>query len=282
MKQKLLLLSILLIAPLATCGASCTASGTTLAFGTYTGTQLTPTNVVTTNCTVTPSTVELNAGTGSGATTTTRVMTGPSGATLNYTIYQNSTHTTIWGNTVGTNTVSITGTGSKTTTAYGLMAANQAPTPGTYTDTITISVVSSAGTQTGNFSVTATVSAYCSISATSMAFGTYTGAVLNATSSVNATCTNTTAYNLSLSVGTATGATVSNRSMTGPSSNLLGYALYSNSGMTSIWGNTIGTNTVVGKGIGSQQTVTVYGQIPAGQYKVPGSYSDTITATVTY
>jgi len=275
-QRTLVLFSILLTTAITTCNASCTASGTTLAFGTYTGTQLTPTSTVTTNCTVTPSTVELSAGLGAGATTTTRVMTGPSGAKLNYTIYQNSTHTTIWGNTVGTNTLAVTGTGAKANTAYGMMLAGQAPTPGTYTDTITISVVSSAGTQTGNFSVTATVSAECTIAATALSFGTYTGAVLNVNSAVNVTCTNSTPYNVGLNQGTATGATVTTRKMTGASTTL-NYALYSNSGLSTNWGATL-----AGTGNGSLQALTVYGQIPAGQYVKPGSYTDTITATVTY
>jgi len=279
--QKFVLLSIVLMATFASCHAACTASGTTLAFGSYTGVQITPTSVVTTNCTVTPSTVALNAGTGSGATTTTRVMAGPSGAKLNYQIFQNSTHTTNWGNTSGTDTVSITGTGAKTTTAYGLMAAGQAPTPGSYTDTITISVTSSAGTQTGTFSVTATVSPYCTISATSLAFGTYTGVLKNVNSTVNVTCTNTTPYNVGLNAGTSTGATVKTRKMT-QSSNTLSYSLFSNSGLTTGWGNTVGTDTLAGTGSGSLQALTVYGQIPAGQYVVPGSYADTITATITY
>jgi spore coat protein U-like protein len=45
---------------------------------------------------------------------------------------------------------------------------------------------------------------------------------------------------------------------------------------------TIGTDTVPLTGNGAAQVETVYGQIPAGQFVAPGSYSDTITATVTY
>lgn len=280
LQQLALFLFVFMIAS-STCRASCTASGTTLAFGTYTGVQLTPTSVVTTNCTATPRTVELNAGIGSGATTTNRILTGPGGAKLNYQIFQNSTHTTNWGNTVGTDTVAITGTGSKTTTAFGLMAAGQAPTPGTYTDTITISAVSSSGTQTGTFSVTATVQAECTISATALAFGAYTGALLKVNSAVNVTCTNTTPYNVGLNQGTSTGATVTTRKMTN-STNTLSYTLFSNSGLTTNWGNTVGTNTLAGSGTGSLQSLTVFGEIPAGQFVTPGSYTDTITATITY
>src|SRR5437667_2090328 len=68
-----------------------------------------------------------------------------------------------------------------------------------------------AATTTTTFAVTATVQATCVVSATTMAFGTYTGVVANSTSTVSVTCTNTTPYNVGLSAGLATGATVTTR-----------------------------------------------------------------------
>ena len=103
-----------------------------------------------------------------------------------------------------------------------------------------------------------------------------------ATSTVSVTCTNTTPYNVGLSAGLATGATVVTRSMTGPASALLGYQLYRDSAHSLNWGITIATDTLAGTGNGSAQPLTVYGLVPAGQYVAPGTYSDTITATVTY
>jgi len=155
--------------------------------------------------------------------------------------------------------------------ALAVLTLGLASTPASATTTVTTT-----------FAVSATVQATCLISATGLSFGTYTGVVDNATSTVSVTCTNTTPYNVSLNAGTATGATVTTRKMTGPSSALLNYSLFSNSGMTTGWGNTIGTDTVAGTGNGSSQAITVYGQIPASQYVTPGSYADTITATVTY
>ena len=114
-----------------------------------------------------------------------------------------------------------------------------------------------------------------------MAFGTYNGAVANSTSTVSVTCTNTTPYNVGLNAGTATGATVTTRQMTNGSA-VLSYSLTSDSGHSVNWGNTVGTNTVAGTGNGSAQSLTVYGQVAAGQYVTPGAYADTITATVTY
>ena len=72
------------------------------------------------------------------------------------------------------------------------------------------------------------------------------------------------------------------RKMTGPASAVLSYAMYQDSARSVNWGMTIGTDTVTGTGNGSAQAITVYGQLPAGQYVAPGAYSDTITATVTY
>jgi spore coat protein U-like protein len=139
-----------------------------------------------------------------------------------------------------------------------------------------------AATVTTTFGVTATVQATCLVSATPLAFGTYTGAVATSTSAVSVTCTNTTPYNVGLSAGLATGATVTTRSMTGPAAALLGYGLFSDSGHTTNWGITISTDTVTGTANGAAQPITVFGQIPAAEFIAPGAYADTITATVTF
>jgi spore coat protein U-like protein len=110
-----------------------------------------------------------------------------------------------------------------------------------------------------------------------MSFGTYTGTVLPSTSTVTVQCTNTTPYTLGLNAGVASGATVTNRSMTGPGSALLNYGLYTDSGHTTNFATLASTN-----GTGAPIVTTVYGQVAAGQYVAPGSYTDTITATVTY
>jgi spore coat protein U-like protein len=135
---------------------------------------------------------------------------------------------------------------------------------------------------TTTFGVSATVQATCVISATGLAFGTYTGLLSNNTASVSVMCTNTTPYNVSLNAGTTTGSTVTARKMAGTGGQVLNYALFSDSSRTVNWGQTIGTDTVTGTGNGAAQVLTVYGQVAAGQYVTPGAYSDTITATVTY
>lgn len=250
---------------------NCSVTYTSLNFGTYTGTVLDSASTAKISCTNGSWTLGLNAGNGSGATITNRILTGPGGAKLNYNLFQEASRTTVWGNTTSTQE---SGSGSTTLTVYGRVLASQYPVPGTYTDTIS--------SATNSFSVTSTVQATCSISATPMAFGTYSANAVNSTSNISVTCTNTTVYNVGLNAGNTSGATVNNRSMTGPNAAKLGYKLFRDSARTLNWGNSAGSDTLSGSGNGTQQNLAVYGQIPAGQFVNPGSYADTITATITY
>jgi spore coat protein U-like protein len=63
----------------------------------------------------------------------------------------------------------------------------------------------------------------------------------------------------------------------------LKYNLYTTSADTTLLGDgTSSSSTLTGTGTGAAQATTIYGAIPAGQYVTPGSYSDTITATISY
>lgn len=139
-----------------------------------------------------------------------------------------------------------------------------------------------ADTVTTTFQVSATVDPVCQIVANSLPFGTYTGRQTDADTTLTITCTNTTPYSVGLDAGTAPGGTTATREMTGTAGALLPYGLYQDAARATNWGNLPGTDTVAGTGNGSAQTLTVYGRLAAGQYVTPGSYSDTITATVTY
>ncbi len=139
-----------------------------------------------------------------------------------------------------------------------------------------------AATATGSIAVSATVLSFCTVSAASLPFGNYSSVVVNLTTTVTATCTTGTAYNVGLDAGQGTGATVAARKMTLSAGNTLTYGLYSDTGHSTVWGNTIMTNTVTGTGTGIAQPLTVYGQIPAGQFAAPGSYTDTVAVTLTY
>jgi spore coat protein U-like protein len=145
-----------------------------------------------------------------------------------------------------------------------------------------LNLPASAATATTTFGITSTVQSNCVMSGNSLGFGAYTGSAIPVTTTLSVTCTNGTTYNVGLNAGTASGATVTNRGMTGPGGAWLGYALYQDSSRTTNWGQTVGTDTVGGTGNGSAQSITVYGQLAASQFVTPGSYSDTITATITY
>ncbi len=138
-----------------------------------------------------------------------------------------------------------------------------------------------ATTVTSTIAVSATVLSYCAIVALPLAFGNYSQAALTATTTLTVTCTAGTTYNVGLDPGIGTGATVAARKMT-YLTNTLTYGLYSDSGHSNVWGNTIGTNTQTGTGNGLVQTLTVYGQIPANLAVAPGVYLDTVTASITY
>lgn len=143
-----------------------------------------------------------------------------------------------------------------------------------------------AATATDTFQVTANVLGSCSVSATDLAFGDYTptsGTPLDQTSTVSVTCTTGTTYDVGLNEGLNDyGNGVTGRRMVYATTNFLAYALYSDSGRTTNWGNTVDTDTVDGTGNGSAQDITVYGRVPINQYVTAGGYSDTITVTVTY
>jgi len=49
-----------------------------------------------------------------------------------------------------------------------------------------------------------------------------------------------------------------------------------------VWGTTIGTDTVAATGNGAGQNYTVYGRIQVQTTPAPGTYNDTIVATITY
>jgi len=146
--------------------------------------------------------------------------------------------------------------------------------------------VASAGAQAQSttFNVTTSVGEACSVSATDLGFGAYdplSATNTDATTTLDVTCTLTTTYDVGLDAGTGTGATTTVRVMEF-GANTLNYALYQEAGRTTIWGDTVGVDTVSGTGTGSAQSLTVYGRIPALQSATPGAYTDLITVTVTF
>lgn len=142
---------------------------------------------------------------------------------------------------------------------------------------------SQASTGIGTISVGTNVLSLCLVSGSTMAFGTYnTASQLDQTGTITVLCTFGTSYNVGLDAGSGAGATTSVRKMTGLGGDTLSYALYRNSGRSSLWGSAVGTDTVAGTANGLLQSLTVYGRIPSGQAPKADIYSDTVTITLTY
>jgi spore coat protein U-like protein len=148
-----------------------------------------------------------------------------------------------------------------------------------------------ATTTTQQFQVQLQIQAQCVINTTAtLDFGT-AGVLGGAGGSTNTDqsatlkvqCTNSTTYDIGLDAGTTSGGLVSQRLLNNSStSETIKYNLYTDSGRATIWGNTVGTDTVHATGSGAQQTYTIYGRVPGQNTPTPGTYTDTITVTVTY
>ncbi|KUY53554.1 MULTISPECIES: spore coat U domain-containing protein [unclassified Burkholderia] len=151
---------------------------------------------------------------------------------------------------------------------------------------VTVAAVYSNGTATAQFNVTLTIQANCAIAANPLAFGSsgVLTAAINQQTTVSVTCSNSTPYNIGLDAGSVSGSTVSSRLMAGTTSGntstTVGYQLYQDSGHTTVWGNTQGTDTVGGTGTGSAQVLNVYGQVPTQATPKPDTYQAAVTATV--
>lgn len=154
------------------------------------------------------------------------------------------------------------------------------------------SAMATAGSQTSNLSVTATVIDNCAISTTSVGFGNYDPIVANAAAkkdgqgTVTITCTDGTSPAITLGQGANADAgstdTAPLRRMADGSGDFLAYFLYSDASHTLVWGNDA-TVDVDSTGDGTEYGHDIYGQITEGQASAnAGSYSDTVVATVSF
>lgn len=124
--------------------AGCQISAAPLNFGTAAGlfAAVNANTTLTVTCTnTTPYKIGLDAGGNTGATTTIRKMKAAGADLINYRLYQDSGLTTNFGNTVNTDTVAGTGTGSsQSIIVYGQVPTQASPAPGTYTDTVNVTL----------------------------------------------------------------------------------------------------------------------------------------------
>ena len=126
--------------------ANCVIAANPLDFGQSQGVLASAVTVNTTiNVTCSNTTlynVGLNAGTGTGSSTTTRYMsgTGSNTGTVQFNLFQTAGATN-WGNVQGTDTKSGTGSGvAQALTVYGQIPAQATPAPDSYKSTITATV----------------------------------------------------------------------------------------------------------------------------------------------
>lgn len=147
-------------------------------------------------------------------------------------------------------------------------------------------LLGNAGTVTTTFGVSTTIAGVCVVSTASsgLNFGAYDPTLSSdtlGTTSFKVECSSGLGYTIGLSAGGSGSDTA--RTMSSGGASALNYHLYSDSGRTTNWGASAGAATGTGAGLTTEQTITVYGKIPKNQYSPPiGSYTDSITATVTY
>lgn len=146
-----------------------------------------------------------------------------------------------------------------------------------------------AGTSTSNMNVSATVTTSCSISAGSLAFGSYdavTGAAVQGTAALSVACTKGATAQITLGQGSQAGTGSSDiaplRRMKDSGTNYLSYSLFQDSARTTVWGNTSVTGASYLSAGSAATTITVYGTIGATQDVPAGSYTDSVVATVTF
>jgi spore coat protein U-like protein len=138
-----------------------------------------------------------------------------------------------------------------------------------------------AGSANAPLPVSVVVANNCTIATAAVTFAGYDPLSSTATDStggsVTITCTQGAATTIGLNFGTNTPA--------GPASMangtyLLPYALYSDSGRTTLWGGTTFAPPVAPSK--AARTYPVYGRIPAGTDVPSGTYTDTVQATVNF
>ncbi len=131
----------------------------------------------------------------------------------------------------------------------------------------------------------------CSTSAQAVAFGNYdplSALPTDSTGQVSVTCTNliNLFVNYTVALSTGVSGTYSSRQLAS-GANRLNYNLYTDVTHLLVWGDGTSGTSQISTGflvvlLGTTANHTVYGRIPARQTAAVGSYSDTITVTVTF
>lgn len=129
----------------------------------------------------------------------------------------------------------------------------------------------------------AKVNSTCTIAVSPINFGTINSNSQNLQSTtLTATCTKGTAFNVGLSTGISNN--FSSRYMAlNDNSDQLNYNIYFDNLYNNILGDGNENTTLINDiGTGNDQTFTLFGKIPTGQFVSPGTYSDLISVTLSY
>jgi spore coat protein U-like protein len=243
----------------------------------------------------------ISIGAGSASDATSRKMTGPGGSTARFDLYSDSARTALWGSwetgydSAGVQ-LDVNKSSTTNVTVYGrFFASQQTIATGSYTSAFTANPfirygnLGSASCPTGgltsstSFSATATVASTCNVNATTVNFGAQGILAGNkdAQGTLSIQCSPSLPYTVSLNGGSSGATDPTQRKMSFSGANVT-YGLYRDSARSLPWGSTIGTNTASGNGTGVTQTQTVYGRVPSQTTPKPGTYTDSVIATVGY
>ena len=141
-----------------------------------------------------------------------------------------------------------------------------------------------AATATGSFNSQLIITAECKVqSASNMNFGTdgVLDAIIDTTSALGVQCTNGQTYTISLNGGNGSSGTTTTRTME-LAAELVNYTMWKDAGRSQNWGDTGGEIQTGLTGNGALQNYTVYGRVPVQSTPTAGTYTDTVTVTVTY
>ena len=129
------------------------------------------------------------------------------------------------------------------------------------------------------------LAANCTVTATAVTFGNYdplAAASRNRNGRITIRCNGTGTFTVAISTGQS-GSYTPRYMTSGTTGDQLNYNLYTDAARSLIWGDgSGGTQTVSQPFSNNRVRLTVYGQIPALENIAAGSYTDSITATVTF
>lgn len=265
--------------------------------------------------------LSINAGTDGGGNVNPRRMINGFGDPMQMQLYTDAARSLIWGSrtnatipnprllTFDYTAPALFGSGSQTQTVtlHGRIPVQTGLAAGTYANRFTGGPDTSAEfrfsesgtlpasctsggtagtTRTFPFTVNGSVPVFCQITAKpapDLDFGNVPGLIaanVDNTTAIGLNCTGRTAWQVGLNNGLNASGSV--RRMRNAAGQFVPYELYRDAARNLRWGNTLGSDTQTGTGTGLAVTLTTYGRVVAPQAVAAGSYSDTITITVTY